>query len=134
MIFLMITMVFTGLASIVMAGANIRMTALVDRLGPRKQYVLAAICGVVNIIYFGVLVWAGLRQDQNSFATKVYDEATEWVLWPVQALVTLGLALALIATIWVVYRKFIARAATARNESGGRFRQLDHQRIDVVKI
>ena len=92
------------------------MTALVDRLGPRKQHVLAAICGVVNIVYFGVLVWAGYTKTQNSYATKVYDEATEWVLWPVQALVTLGLALAFIATIWVVYRKFIARGGDGKEE------------------
>ncbi len=119
MIFLMITMVFTGLASIVMAGQNIRMTALVDRISVQKQHVLAAICGVVNIVYFAILVWAGFNRTMNSFVTRVYDEATEWVLWPVQAVMTLGLALAFIATIWVVYRKFIVKAEPGSKEEAG---------------
>jgi TRAP-type C4-dicarboxylate transport system permease small subunit len=106
MIFLMISMVFTGLASIVLSGQNIRMTALVDRLSTQKQNVLAAISAVINVIYFGVLVWAGLGKTMNSYATQVYDIATEWVFWPVQALMTLGLALAFIATFWVTYKRY----------------------------
>ena len=106
MIFMMITMVFTGLASIVLAGQNIRMTALVDRLSTRKQNILAAISAAINIIYFGILVWAGFVKTRNSYATKVYDEATDWTLWPVQAVMTLGLALAFIATFWVIYKRY----------------------------
>jgi TRAP-type C4-dicarboxylate transport system permease small subunit len=106
MIFLMITMVFTGLASIVLSGANIRMTAVVDRISRRKQNVLAAICAMINIVYFGVLVWAGYTKTANSYATKVYDIATDWPFWPVQAVMTLGLALAFIATFWVTYQKY----------------------------
>jgi TRAP-type C4-dicarboxylate transport system permease small subunit len=112
MIFLMITMVFTGLASIVLVGANIRMTALVDRISVKKQNILAAICAVINVIYFGILVWAGFVKTQNSFTTKVYDIATDWVFWPVQAVMTAGLALAFIATFWVTYQRFkIAKSA-----------------------
>ena len=110
MIFLMIMMVFTGLASIVLAGANIRMTALVDRLSSSKQHVLAAICAAVNVIYFGILVWAGIVKTENSYVTGVYDIATDWVFWPVQAVMTLGLLLALIAAIYVGYNKFVAKA------------------------
>ena len=36
----------------------------------------------------------------------MYDEATDWTLWPVQAVVTLGLALAFIATFWVTYKRY----------------------------
>ena len=106
MTWLLMVMVYMGLASAVSTGSNIRMTALTDRLQIKKQNILAAICSVFNITYFGILVWAAFVKTKNSFITKGYDKGTDWYYWPVQAIIIVGVAIALIACIVLAVERF----------------------------
>jgi TRAP-type C4-dicarboxylate transport system permease small subunit len=106
MTWMMILMVYMGLASAVASGSNLRMTALIDRLSVGKQNILAAFCSVLNVVYFVILVWAGIGKTKNSYATQGFDLGTDWHYWPPQAIMVVGVAIGLMACIVVAVEKF----------------------------
>jgi TRAP-type C4-dicarboxylate transport system permease small subunit len=106
MTWLMIVMVYMGLGSVIAAGSNLRMTALIDRLTPRTQAILETICSVLNVFYFCILVWAGFNKVENSYMTRVYDTGTDWMYWWPQAIIVVGCVIGLAACIVAARKKF----------------------------
>src|SRR5262245_8161792 len=89
--YLMIAAVFLALPYAYGSGANIRVTFLVDRLGPRVRLAVNHAVQAISIAYCALLVFATLGQARHMFATRTTFVTLDLPLWPAQILVSLGL-------------------------------------------
>jgi TRAP-type C4-dicarboxylate transport system permease small subunit len=91
--YLMIAAVFLALPYAYRQGANIRVTFLVDRLGPQVRLVVDHIVQLVSIAYCALLVFATLQQTRHVFSTRTTFVTLDLPLWPAHLLVSIGLFL-----------------------------------------
>jgi TRAP-type C4-dicarboxylate transport system permease small subunit len=91
--YLMIATIFLALPYAYRQGANIRVTFLVNRLGPGLRLVIDHAVQIVSILYCGALVFATSQQFLNMFATGTLFTTVELPMWPGHLLVSLGLLL-----------------------------------------
>jgi TRAP-type C4-dicarboxylate transport system permease small subunit len=92
--YLMIAAVFLAIPYAYRAGANIRVTFLVERLGRGPRLVVDYLVQLISIVYCAMLVYATWGQLQNMFSTGTLFITVELPIWPGHALVTLGLLVA----------------------------------------
>jgi TRAP-type C4-dicarboxylate transport system permease small subunit len=91
--YLMIAAVFLALPYAYRQGANIRVTFLVNRLGPRARLAVDHLVQLVSIAYGGLLVFATLQQARHMFSTRTTFVTLDLPLWPAHLLVSIGLFL-----------------------------------------
>ena len=91
--YLMVAVVFLAMPYAYRQGANIRVTFLVDRLGPAVRQVIDHAVQVVSIVYCGALVYATFQQARHVLGTGTTFTTVEWPLWPAHVLVSAGLFL-----------------------------------------
>jgi TRAP-type C4-dicarboxylate transport system permease small subunit len=89
--YLMIAAVFLAVPHAYRAGANIRVTFLVDRLGGAPRLIVRSFVQILSIVYGAVLVFATFQQLRNMFTTSTLFTTVELPIWPGHALVVLGL-------------------------------------------
>src|SRR5262245_45716104 len=80
--YLMIAAVFFALPYAYRQGANIRVTFLVERLGPASRLVVNHVVQVVAILYGAALVVATFQQTRHVAATGTTFVTLELPLWP----------------------------------------------------
>jgi TRAP-type C4-dicarboxylate transport system permease small subunit len=74
-------------------GANIRVTFLVERLGPRARRVIDHVVQIISLLYCAVLVFATFQQARHILSTGTTFVTLELPLWPAHLIVCLGLLL-----------------------------------------
>jgi TRAP-type C4-dicarboxylate transport system permease small subunit len=91
--YLIVGAVFLAMPYAYRAGANIRVTFLVDRLGGTPRLVIDHLVQLVSSLYCVALVAATFQQARHMFATGTLFITVELPIWPGHALVCLGLLL-----------------------------------------
>jgi TRAP-type C4-dicarboxylate transport system permease small subunit len=91
--YLMIAAVFLALPYAYRQGANIRVTFLVERLGPRARLAVNHVVQIVSMLYCAVLVFATFQQARHILSTGTTFVTLDLPLWPAHLVVCLGLLL-----------------------------------------
>src|SRR5262245_60065979 len=91
--YLMVAVVFLAMPYAYRQGANIRVTALVDRLGPTPRLIVNHAVQIVSIVYCAALVLATFQQARHVLTTKTTLATIDLPLWPAYMVVTAGLLL-----------------------------------------
>ena len=91
--YLMIVAVFLALPYAYRQGANIRVTFLVERLGPRTRLAVNHVVQIVSMLYCAVLVVATFQQARHIRSTGTTFVTLDLPLWPAHLVVCLGLLL-----------------------------------------
>ena len=91
--YLMVGVVFQAMPYSYRQGANIRVTFLVESLGPRAQHLFKHVVKVVSIAYCAALVYATVQQARHVFSTGTTFATLDLPLWPAHAVVSAGLFL-----------------------------------------
>ena len=91
--YLMIAAVFLAMPYAYRRGANIRVTFLVERFGPRAKLIVNYVVQIVSILYCALLVYATLQQARHVWTTKTTFVTLDLPLWPAHLLVSIGLLL-----------------------------------------
>jgi TRAP-type C4-dicarboxylate transport system permease small subunit len=89
--YLMVGVVFLAMPYAYRQGANIRVTFLVERLGPRALQLVNHVVQVVSILYGAALVVATFQQARHVFTTGTTFATLDLPLWPAHVAVSLGL-------------------------------------------
>jgi TRAP-type C4-dicarboxylate transport system permease small subunit len=74
-------------------GANIRVTFLVDRLGPTPRLVVNYAVQIISILYCAALVFATFQQARHVLSTGTTFATLDLPLWPAHLVVSAGLFL-----------------------------------------
>src|SRR5690349_810547 len=91
--YLLVITTFSVLGYALMRGDHIQVTLLVERLPERVQRYLRVAWCVLGLPFLALVVWRTSDLALDSFRTGSFSvSATNFVLWPVQAFVPLGLA------------------------------------------
>lgn len=91
--YLMVAVVFLALPYAYRQGANIRVTFLVDRLGPSPRLVIDHLVQVISILYCAALVFATAQQARHVLSTGTTFATLDLPLWPAHVVVSAGLFL-----------------------------------------
>jgi TRAP-type C4-dicarboxylate transport system permease small subunit len=91
--YLMIAAVFLAMPYAYRQGANIRVTFLVERLGPRARLAVNHVVQIVSMLYCAVLVFATFQQARHILSTGTTFVTLDLPLWPAHLVVCLGLLL-----------------------------------------
>lgn len=91
--YLMVAVIFLALPYAYRQGANIRVTFLVDRLGPTPRLVIDHLVQVTSILYCAVLVFATAQQARHVLRTGTTFATLDLPLWPAHVVVSAGLFL-----------------------------------------
>lgn len=91
--YLMTAVVFLAMPYAYRQGANIRVSFLVDRLGPTPRVVVNHAVQVVSIVYCAALVFATFQQARHMLTTKTTFATLDLPLWPAHLVVSAGLFL-----------------------------------------
>src|SRR5262245_17064928 len=89
--YLMVAVVFLAMPYAYRQGANIRVTTLVDRLGPTPRLIVDHAVQVASIVYCAALVVATFQQARHVLSTKITFATIDLPLWPAYLVVTVGL-------------------------------------------
>jgi TRAP-type C4-dicarboxylate transport system permease small subunit len=89
--YLMIAGVFLAMPYAYRQGANIRVTFLVERLGPRVRLIVDHLVQIVAILYCAALVVATFQQARHLLRTGTQFVTMELPLWPAHLIVSIGL-------------------------------------------
>jgi TRAP-type C4-dicarboxylate transport system permease small subunit len=93
---------------------HMSVTLLVDHVGPRTRRVVETVADVLVaalLLYLTVLAWYAV---QDSWYIDERVGLTRWlVLWPVKAVVTVGLALYCVSTVATVVERVLGRTEYA---------------------
>jgi TRAP-type C4-dicarboxylate transport system permease small subunit len=89
--YLMVVVVFLAMPYAYRQGANIRVTFLVDRLGPAVRQVVNHAVQVVSIVYCAALVYATGQQARHVLGTGTTFATLDLPLWPAHLVVCVGL-------------------------------------------
>jgi len=92
--YLMISAIFLAMTFAYRAGANIRVTFLVDRLPRLTKLVVNHLVQIVSMLYCATLVYATFRQALRTIATGTTLSSIEIPQGPAYLLVPVGLFLA----------------------------------------
>jgi TRAP-type C4-dicarboxylate transport system permease small subunit len=85
--------IFLALPYAYRQGANIRVTFLVDRLGPTPRLVIDHLVQVISILYCAALVLATAQQARHVLSTGTTFATLDLPLWPAHVVVSAGLFL-----------------------------------------
>jgi TRAP-type C4-dicarboxylate transport system permease small subunit len=91
--YLMVAVIFLALPYAYRQGANIRVTFLVDRLGPTPRLVIDHLVQVISILYCAALVLATAQQARHVLSTGTTFATLDLPLWPAHVVVSAGLFL-----------------------------------------
>jgi TRAP-type C4-dicarboxylate transport system permease small subunit len=91
--YLMVAVVFLAMPYAYREGANIRVTFLVGRLGPRARLVVDHLVQLLSIAYAAALVYATFQQARHVLSTGTTFATLDLPLWPAHLVVCLGLLL-----------------------------------------
>jgi len=91
--YLMVAVIFLAMPYAYRQGANIRVTFLVDRLGPTTRLAVNYAVQMISILYCAALVFATGRQAQHMLTTKTTFATLDLPLWPAHLIVCVGLFL-----------------------------------------
>lgn len=91
--YLMVAVVFLAMPYAYRQGANIRVTFLVDRLGPMPRLVVDHAVQIVSIAYCAALVFATFQQARHVLGTGTTFATLDLPLWPAHVAVAGGLFL-----------------------------------------
>jgi TRAP-type C4-dicarboxylate transport system permease small subunit len=91
--YLMVAVIFLALPYAYRQGANIRVTFLVDRLGPTPRLVIDHLVQVLSILYCAALVFATAQQARHVLSTGTTFATLDLPLWPAHVVVSAGLFL-----------------------------------------
>jgi TRAP-type C4-dicarboxylate transport system permease small subunit len=91
--YLMAGVVFLAMPYAYRQGANVRVTFLVERLGPTARLVIDHLVQIVSIAYCAALVYATVQQTRHVFSTGTTFATLDLPLWPAHAVVSAGLFL-----------------------------------------
>jgi TRAP-type C4-dicarboxylate transport system permease small subunit len=91
--YLMAAVVFLAMPYAYRQGANVRVTFLVERLGPSARLVIDHFVQIVSIAYCTALVYATVQQARHVFSTGTTFATLDLPLWPAHAVVSAGLFL-----------------------------------------
>ena len=91
--YLMVAVIFLALPYAYRQGANIRVTFLVDRLGPTPRLVVDHLVQVISILYCAALVFATAQQARHVLSTGTTFATLDLPLWPAHVVVSAGLFL-----------------------------------------
>ncbi|HEU4367591.1 MAG TPA: TRAP transporter small permease [Methylomirabilota bacterium] len=91
--YLMVAVVFLAMPYAYRQGANIRVTFVVDRLGPAPRLVVDHAVQVVSILYCAALVYATFQQASHVLGTGTTFATLDLPLWPAHMVVCVGLLL-----------------------------------------
>lgn len=91
--YLMVAVIFLALPYAYRQGANIRVTFLVDRLGPSPRLVIDHLVQVISILYCAALVFATAQQARHVLSTGTTFATLDLPLWPAHVVVSAGLFL-----------------------------------------
>lgn len=91
--YLMVAAVFLALPHAYRQGANIRVTFLVDRLGPRSRLVVDHAVQLVSMLYCVMLVFATFQQAHHIMSTGTTLTTLDLPQWPGHLVVSIGLFL-----------------------------------------
>ena len=91
--YLMVAVIFLALPYAYRQGANIRVTFLVDRLGPTPRLVIDHLVQVISILYCAALVVATAQQARHVLSTGTTFATLDLPLWPAHVVVSAGLFL-----------------------------------------
>jgi TRAP-type C4-dicarboxylate transport system permease small subunit len=91
--YLMVAVIFLALPYAYRQGANIRVTFLVDRLGPTPRLVIDHLVQVISILYCAALVFATAQQARHVLSTGTTFATLDLPLWPAHVVVSAGLFL-----------------------------------------
>jgi TRAP-type C4-dicarboxylate transport system permease small subunit len=91
--YLMIAAVFLAMPYAYRQGANIRVTFLIQRLGPTARRAVNHVVQLISILYCAALVLATLQQTRHVMATRTTFVTLDLPLWPAHLIVCVGLSL-----------------------------------------
>jgi TRAP-type C4-dicarboxylate transport system permease small subunit len=91
--YLMIAAVFLAMPYAYRQGANIRVTFLVDRLGPTARQAVNHVVQIVSMLYCAALVFATFQQTRHVMTTRTTFVTLDLPLWPAHLIVCVGLLL-----------------------------------------
>jgi TRAP-type C4-dicarboxylate transport system permease small subunit len=91
--YLMVAVVFLAMPYAYRQGANIRVTLLAARLGPRVRQAVDHVVQIVSIVYAAALVFATGQQARHVFTTGTTFATLDLPLWPAHVVVCVGLLL-----------------------------------------
>jgi TRAP-type C4-dicarboxylate transport system permease small subunit len=114
--YLMVAVVFLAMPYAYRQGANIRVTALVDRLGGRPRLIVNHLVQIASIIYCAALVVATFQQARHVLRTKTTFATIDLPLWPAYLVVTVGL---FVATLMMLLDLRAVRAGRSSLFAGG---------------
>lgn len=113
--YLLVLVVFFGLAYTLREGSHIRVTFVLERLPEKAQYWLNLITPIMSLSFttwLGLLTWKSMR---SSFAFGATSQIlTNVPIWPVQLLIPLGLALISLQLIRDIYTQIRAGLVNRR--------------------
>ena len=91
--YLMVAVVFLAMPYAYRQGANVRVSFLVDRLGPVARLAVNHAVQVISILYCTALVVATFQQARHVLTTGTTFATVELPLWPAYMIVSIGLFL-----------------------------------------
>jgi len=95
--YLLVILTFTGLGYALLMGDHIQVTLFTDRLGARTRAWLRVAWCVIAAPYLALLVVRTTDLAWDSFRHQTFSvSATNFLLWPIQAFVPLGLGVLLL--------------------------------------
>ena len=104
--YLMIAAVFLAMPYAYRQGANIRVTFLVERLGPAARLVVNHVVQLISVLYCALLVLATFQQARHMMSTNTTFVTLDFPLWPAHLAVCLGL---LVTTLMLLLDLFEVR-------------------------
>ena len=108
-IFLMVTIVFTGLGITLSKGKHVRVTFIFSILPPKVQNILWVVTCFVSLFYLGTLTYSAILLTISSWEYKVRTLTSEMPHFPWQVLAVLGLIVFFMALVnFTVERIFLA--------------------------
>lgn len=104
--YLMIAAVFLAMPYAYRQGANIRVTFLVQRLGPATRRAVNHAVQLISMLYGAALVYATFQQTRHVMNTKTTFVTLDLPLWPAHLIVCVGL---LVTTLMLLLDLFEVR-------------------------
>ena len=112
-LFVWITLI--GIAMAFRKGANLKMTNLFDRFGPRLQRAAAIVAGVIGILIFGFIIVNSCREIwKNMTFYRTTSEALGIPTW----IYSLGTPVFSIMVIWEIFRSTFPLSKSGKAEGG----------------
>lgn len=119
----MVPMVFSGWVIAHLAREHIIVDFVVDNAGSRVRTVMAAVNGILLILFLALVTYAGLQGALENQARSEYGVDTGWPIWVTRYLVP-GFAVLFIGYIlhdgwrWIANHRGGGTAVTAQQSSG----------------